>query len=196
MEKYNKYIIRIVGIPGSGKSYLAQKLKKTLDKKIFIYDMNEYYNNAVKSYTDNKIPSPEKLIQITAKLIDQDLKKTNAKIIIILCSDTANDGHNYFIKIDDIENVYRRFIENEYKKINTNKELVNGIIKNLKNPNDIKRAIDENIIQSPRYNFTQYKNLYKRAFENYKGRKFLIGTQDQIYNDIISFYNMFLCYRD
>lgn len=187
MEKNNLHVIRIIGIVGSGKTYIADKLKKKLNKDILICDIDDYYINIIKSYGKDKIPPVDKLNLLVNNLLSSDIKKHNPRILIIIGTSTHEGGHNYFLKVDNIENVYRRFMEREYKKINDNEKLINSIIKKIKNPDDITRAIDENIISAHHYDFNEYKKMYDDLYKNCKSRNFHICTQEEIYDDILKF---------
>lgn len=191
MQDNERYFIRITGAVGSGKSYIGEQLQKKLKKDVLICDIDEYYNKIIKSHGRDNIPTGERLVELTNKLLKKRINNSKAGIIIVIAVSTQMGGHNYFIKIDDIEGVYRRFLEREYEKINDNKRIIDDIIKRIKNPNDITRAIDENLILAPRYNFEEYKKVYRKLYDDAKSRKFFIGTQEEIYKDIITFCNIF-----
>lgn len=164
-------IIHISGTPGSGKTYILEKLKK-INKKIKLIDTDiwrdEYYlNNTKKSYI---------------LFIENKLKKLKNYDIVVLCGVLDDYIDNKFV-FPKINATYKYFIDIDIHTLflQRNKRLLNNIY-NHKN----KYIKLLNNYKIPKFlSLEEIKNEYDNDINIYvKKYKYILSTQKNIINEI------------
>lgn len=182
-------IVQIIGIAGSGKSYICSRLINF--KNITCIDTDEYF---IKAYNVLKSRATDEKIAILAdKLFQNDIKKISNKgnaVVITGHTLTSKTIDNiYFIKMtsNELEQAYRRVIKRELLKYIelTDKEVINKI--ETMNPNKIQTylyykyfmGVDPLIMT-----FNKYKEKYDKLLKK-QDSTVLIMSQANIIKSIL-----------
>jgi hypothetical protein len=175
-KKIEPLIIHVDGLPGAGKTYICSQL--TLPNSVCI-DNDDIVLEA-KNYVDSLLGTPKAMPRTfnsvnkvikkkVAELIEYHTKNGKRVIIFVgvrFMTDTAlnNAHHRYFIKLDDLEAVYRRVFMRETEKIVSNADKIKAILADTKLDPD---ELDDMIIRTTNLalnyppEFGNYKSMYK-----------------------------------
>lgn len=201
------YVVNVVGIPGSGKSYICRKLNhiKCIDTDRVLDDT---YNELIKTnakfrktLTIANKKDPEMLPDALAKILFSEAKKrlqnklnnlTEKFVIVVGITVKCKANDIFFIAIKEAElaKIYRRVMQREADKISKNYSKVCKIIKNA--------PIDQ-VATKLHFNleigamdicttFAGYKQIYKEAIQGEKKRKAHILPQGDIIKKIQALY--------
>lgn len=183
--------IYIEGLPGSGKTYICHQLSKLINSVCL--DIDDLY---LEAYKELKLKDREN-ITILPDLFDakwdeyyNKYKKANVKLLIIVGVTLYGVGaeKKYFMRLDNIEDNYRKFLHREHDKIIENYDLIVNIINNS-NVN----LIDLDIIHTINLVFIldyckigihEYKNEYNQLMLAANRRKLTIMNAYEIVKDI------------
>lgn len=201
------YIINIIGIQGSGKSYICSQLKDIpcIDTDKVLYNtFKKLLKNSEKFQKYLSIPDkngpeniPEKASNLLFKQAKKDLqheiKKINKSLIIVVgITIEVRSDIKFFIKLnnEELENTYRRVMMREADKIKNNYNNVKKIInnENIYNVASILLFKYEIGAINQIFPFAGYKKMYQgmKKFEKKQGT--LIKTQSQIIKHIEKLY--------
>lgn len=182
---FNKIIIHIDGVQGSGKSYICSKLKNILcvDTDDIMKKALNIIENSQK--TNKKIPKTDnQLEKIKKQLVDKYLKKylkNNDKIVFVgMTTDIPQATHKFFIKITDFTSVFKKLLLRELDKIFVNYKKIKNHINKESNPKEInvEKIADLSLIFPINYN--AFLEDYKERLNKAKKNKYLPKTQEQI----------------
>ena len=210
-KKTNKtfpYIINIIGIQGSGKSYICNKLNHIpcidTDKIVYNTFTNLLINNKkfqkYLTVPDNNEPEniPEKasnlLFKQATKNLQNKIKSIKHPLVIVvgITIDIKSDL-KFFIKIkeNELKNLYRRLMMREVNKVKINYNNIEKIILN-ENVNYIATTLlfkyeigAINLI----YPFAGFKKQYQDLEKYELKNNTLVKTQTDIINQIQKIYN-------
>ena len=182
----NKIVIHVDGVQGSGKSFICSKIKN-----ILCIDTDDIMKQAIQiiedsQNTNKKLPRTfNQLQKIKKKLAEEYIKENNKIIFVGMTVDIPQPTHKFFIKIIELENVYKRLLLRELEKIHTNYEKIKKHINEETNPNeiDIQRIADMSLMFPVDY--SEFLKDYKENIKKAKKNKYLIKTQNEII-DIIN----------
>ena len=190
-------IIHIEGVQGSGKSYICSNIVSSKCLCIDIDDMDL----ELKNYLDSLIGTPNEMplnFDSLGKVWKDKLEEKIAleynagkKVIVIVgvkriyMKNTALDNakYKYFIKLNNLKSIYRRFFTRETDKILNNGAKIKAIINN---PKIDENEIDDKILRLTNlalpypFDYEGYENNYKRELDKATKAKYNILTQDKI----------------
>ena len=189
-------IIHIDGVQGSGKSYVCSQIQSS---KCICLDIDDI-DLEVKNYVDSS--SMPKTFNSLGKvwkkrlneIISKNIKYGKTIIVIvgvkrIYMKETALDTatYKYFIKLDDINTVYRRVFIRETEKILNNGDKIMEILNNKKIEEEelcdlIIRATNSALLYPVDYD--RYVDNYKREMAKAKKTNYKIMSQDTIIKTI------------
>ena len=158
-------IIHVSGVQGSGKSYICQKINKTicLDTDDIMYASKTLIDKSQK--TRKKIPQTWNSVQkvMKKKIINiiESHKDKETQILVFVGTTFSGEipqvNYKFFIKIEDFELVFRRLVKRELDKIVKNKHDIIKVINTEKDVNEI-----EDMIERKSGISTQFPPYYKR----------------------------------
>ncbi len=191
----NPVIIHVSGIQGSGKSWICSQLKNAI-----CLDTDDISNDA-KNYIDSlkgtkkEMPANwESLQKVISKMVDDLIKKhrKNKEKIIVFVGMTAKmptPQHKLFIKLEDMEMVFRRVMKRELEKMIENKDKMLAILEDKNIPTE---EIDDLINRAGNLaipfpsDFETYNNFYQEELNKASKNKYQIKTQQEIIDFINS----------
>jgi len=181
-------IIHISGASGSGKSYLGNKLKKKLGKKVIVKDLDVLRDEFInKNYDTSKSWTFE--TKKYQKYINNFIKKQKKPIIFVGLNDNSwerknkkyynlKSDYNYYIDIDDekiLKQKCKRFINSFLPDILN--DYLDGKIEEKNIMNIIKDAVKE----CSKKETIRLNKIWKRDYKK-QGYKFM--TSDKIYKEV------------
>lgn len=187
-KKTRSKVIHIDGIPGSGKSYILGKIHSA---KIATIDTDDIYHMVVKDmsktrkfrkwYANPTMPYPTFDTKLKKTLHDS-VKKSHAHVVIIAGMTVPlfqTPIEKYFIRIDDLEATYKRFISREIEKIKA--VPIEKLIKTT-DVDFLGPAIEEMTGQSGQFpmSFSTYKTIYETKLREARDSGYTIATQGEI----------------
>jgi len=181
-------IIQIIGIAGSGKSYICNKLNN-----VICIDTDDYFTKAynILAADINKKITDKKITSLANKLFETDIKNAHNKTVVItgITLKSKKLDRLYFIKMDkiEIELAYRRVIKRELSKYIqlTDREVIDNI--ETMNPNKIQLYLYYTYIMGIdpiTMTFDKYKKKYNNSLKKHKNDGSIIMSQIDIINDI------------
>lgn len=192
-------IIHINGVQGSGKSYICNKLKK--NKNIICIDTDDIQLQAYKNIREKQsykkelhdvkgiekqdsFPTLTKEIQ---KIYKSIIKKYKNKILIIsgMAFEVKEYDIGYFIKLDKLQEIYRRTLLRDFDKIFSDKNKIKKIIKTTKDPYFIKEDLDFPLNLGSLEPYIFYKMRYDNMLKQAKKDNYKILSSEKIYRDIL-----------
>lgn len=192
-RKNKRKVIFIDGIAGSGKSFLLDQLAS---HGFHVVDTDTVYHKTVKSmsktrkfrkwYGNPVTPYPAFDKQLD-KGLEAEIAKSKKSITIVAgmtipLSATPNTA--YFIRIDDLEATYKRFMLREITKIQAAAKVTSAI----KTDTDyVSAAIEEATGQSGLFptSYVDYKKTYEWRLADAKKSKYKILSQSEILKDVL-----------
>ena len=100
-------VIHILGIQGSGKSYIGELIKKKLGNRVAICEVDDFYRDVYNEYSrlDKLVNAPQLTKRAEKNITDFVTTGTkNGKIVIVICVSYPDKISNcYFIKINNLE---------------------------------------------------------------------------------------------
>lgn len=175
-------IIQIIGIAGSGKSYICSKLKN-----VTCLDTDDYFCRAYNILKDKS--TDKKIATLADKLFKQDIKNAKHVVITGITLQSKKTDRIYFIKMNnsELESAYRRVVKRELLKYTqlTDHKLINNI--DTMDPNKIQlylyytyfMGIDPLIMT-----FIKYKEKYNKLLKK-QTEGVIIKSQSDIINEIL-----------
>jgi adenylate kinase family enzyme len=185
-------IIYVGGIPGSGKTYICSQLKHI--KNAVCIDLDDVVNNAYRTSRDSD--HFKKQIHAdafphtwdkNATLLKEEIIQANKdKILVLVGIDKSIDYDKaFFIKIDDLDHTYRRYMKRELNKVIDNQKRIRDIIEDTKDPYfvdyDISAAINSAGLFIP---YSSYETNYNNGLEQAKKNDHIVLTQKEIIDEI------------
>ena len=177
-------IINIVGVSGSGKSYIASMLKS---KNVVFGDGDELAHLGMKiAIQEDKLYTDNYARRLDRKHVMELVEKYREKkhIIFLGGQNVYNADYQFFIKIrsNEMEKTFRRRMHRELDKIiNAEKVLRQEIdrqrIRNL----HLGMIVQSNTLNQLRGSFKDFKQYYKGELDYYENDEFTtIATQAEI----------------
>jgi len=171
-------IIHVDGVQGSGKTYIISKIKN-----IKCVDTDDIMNKAIRL---SKTPGDIKKIE--KSIVNEYIKNNNKILFTGMNVDIPNPTHKYFIKIENLQTVYKRLLLRELEKINMNYQKLKKYINFGDNLNEKNiRAVANMSVGFP-YSYDMFLEDYQMLLKIAKDKKYQIKTQDQIIKDIQSLF--------
>lgn len=178
-------IIQIIGIAGSGKSYICSKLKNS--NNVTCLDTDEYFSKAYDLLRDKA--TDKKIAVLADKLLKQDIRNSSGIIVITgITLQIKKTDRIYFIKMTpkELESAYRKVVKRELLKYVqlTNNKLINNV--DTMDPNKLQlylyytyfMGVDPLIMTFSKYK-EKYNKLLKKQTENV-----IIKSQSDIIKEI------------
>lgn len=183
-------IIHVEGIPGSGKSYICSQLKG-----VTCIDIDDIVAEAYKKARDSKYLKMQihndtfphawdKETVLIRERYMQESKDNDKPLVLVGIDSTAEPDIGFFIKIDDLEATYRRYMIRELNKILNNKTAIKDIIEKTEDPYFIDYDIDMKINAAKFIPYSTYEANYKTGLEQTKKKDYKILTQKEIIEEI------------
>jgi hypothetical protein len=179
----NHQIIRITGIPGSGKSFLCSQLTG-----LTCFDTDDYLT---KSFMQTPTKSLDSIEKSAVKLLHTDIKRAQHSVVVVgMTLPVENVSKSYFIRLsaEGLKQAYRRTIAREIEKYKT--------ILNPSVARQIQRLPVHSISTFLRYRyhinainpvemtFDAYSKLYQRVLQFEITQGTLIRTQKEIIKEL------------
>lgn len=183
-------IIHVGGIPGSGKTYICSQLKG-----VTCVDIDDIVEEAYEKARDNKYFKKQihddtfpyiwdKETTLLREKYIQKSKDKNQPFVLVGVSSTVGPDVGFFIKIDDLDATYRRYMIRELNKIVDNKTKIKDIIDKTEDPYFINYDIIMKINGAGLIAYSSYKESYENGLEQAKKDEYQILTQREIIEEI------------
>jgi len=168
-------IIHVTGIQGSGKSFICSKLPniKCIDTDDIMYETYDIIKKKNLPQTDNQF------YKISDKIVDNFIEKGDV-LFVGMTIEIPNPDYKFFIKIEDLDTVYRRLILRELDKIVENKANIIKHIKNEKKPEDIHVSRIAKIGVHVELKYKNFVKMYKEDLKMAKKDGYKPMTQKEI----------------
>ena len=177
----NKIIIHIVGIPGSGKSYICSKIKNVL-----CVDTDDIWYEAIglmKNFKSDKAHS-----DIIKQLVKQYIDNNNIIVFVGSTVKIPNPTYKFFIKITDFDKTYKRFVIRELDKIYSNYNEIKKYVIST-DPYDTYVQTKFRLTTSFPLTYNEYIMTYNKLLDETHKDNYILKTQEQIMK-ILSKYNI------